>query len=394
MSARLLLLVLASSGCARSVIPLYEAARADALRDPGPAPAGWAPDAWIAVSNDALDDLIVGVLTEDAELSTVLDAGVAKFTPKLRVAEVQVVPPEGCGGCLTVDLGLTGTLGWATALGDGSTSLDATGRFDAVFVVVQEGTTWRVDLQTKKLRNVRADLGQSRVGIPVGDISKWLSQDLLEAVPPVAIASFDGSQLPVRAVRVVPVGRSIRIEALTKAPIFTAVPVPERVTDGWRVGISQPSLLALARAEAFRKGPGTHDVLPEPTALDIGPSAFTLGLRLWKTTGKGWWRDYTVQGKVTLGPEGIELTPERVIEGEQSPGAVFSDPLAALGEGRIIEAIEGALAITLPSSQSATVGGLDTDVAVEALESGGTSLYATGSLRVKAKAGKGRGRNR
>jgi hypothetical protein len=373
------------------VLPLYEAARAEALKDPGPAPAGWAPDAWVAVSSTSLDELLVAVLAADAELSTHLDAGIATFTPRLNVSDVQILPPEGCGGCLTVNLALTGTLEWSSAIAQGSTSLTAGGKFDAIFEVVQEGATFRVDLRAKKLRDVSASLGQSRVGLPVGEISQWLSKDLLDAVPPIPITSFDGTDLPVRAVRVVPVGRSIRVEALTKAPLATAVPPPERVTDGWRVGLSQPSLLALARAAAFRKGPLAHDVVAEPTALDIGKDRFTLGLRLWRVAGKGWWRDYTVMGKVNVGRDGIDLVPDQVVEGPKSPGAVFSDPLAALGEGRILEAIEDALAITLPTRQSTEVGSVHTNVALTGLDPSGTSLFANGTLNVVGDPAGGRG---
>ncbi len=388
--------LVAATGCAHSVIPLYEAARADALADPGPAPPDWAPDAWVALSAPTLDQLLVAILAADAQLATTLDAGIARFTPRLEVTDLQILPPEGCDGCLTVDLALRGTLGWETPLGPGSTSLTAEGTFDAVFEVTQEVADFRVDLRPRKLRDVSASLGQNQVGLPVGDIASWLARDLLKAVPPIPITRFDAKGMPVRAVRVVPVGRSIRIEALTKAPISSAVPPSDRVAEGWQVGLSQPTLLSLARASAFRGGPGVRDTVPEPTSLAIGKDRFRLGLRLWRVTGKGWWRDYTVTGRVVAGGGGIDLVPEEVVEGEKSPGALVSDPLAVLGEGRILEAIEEALAITLPARHTAAIGSVTTKLVLTELNPEGDALLASGTLSVvtpdEEKGGRGRRR--
>ncbi len=380
----LILLLPLLGGCAKSVIPLYEAARDEALRDPGPPPANWVADAWVQISSPSLDDLLLALLEENALLTETFDAGIVQVTPRLNLSDLAIMPSNGCADCLTVDLGLTGTVAWKGALGTGSTALSGTGQFDAVFDVVQDAGDWTVSTKPRKLRNIGVSLAGNKLGIPIGPITDWITSSLLENVPALVLTTFPAEDLPLRAVRVVPVQKAVRVEVLTRAPDPVAAPAPPpRVPQGWAVGISTGSLLAAARAEAFRKGPITYDVVAEPTALDITPDSFTLGLRLWRIAGKGWWRDYTVLGKVALGPDGVELTAERVVEGPKSDGAVVADPLAALGEGRILDGLEKAIAITLPADETAKVGGVRTSVRLqELIREGDGGLRANGSLDV------------
>jgi hypothetical protein len=372
-------------GCAKSVMPLYEAAKADALRDPGPPPAGWTADAWIQIASPTLDHLLEAILQQNATLSATFDAGLVQLSPELVVSHLDVLPPAGCQECLTVDVDLTGNLGIDSPLGHTSTSLTATGRFDSVFEVVQTVDGWEVDARPKKLRNIAVSLGASRYGVPLGAISDWITQNLLAEVPGIPLTQIPAQDLPLRAVRVLPVGKAVRVEVLTRAPDPVPAPIaPARLEDGWMVGISQGSLLAAARAQAFRQGPVAYGVVPEPTALDIAAGTFTLGLRLWRIEGRGWWRDYTVLGKVALQGDSIDLTANQVIEGPKSPGAVIADPLAALAEGKILDALENALEITLPTAQNAQVAGLRTELVLQELAPEGAGLRASGTLDATA----------
>ena len=120
-----------------------------------------------------------------------------------------------------------------------------------------------------------------------------------------------------------------------------------------------------------------------------------LGLRLWRTSGKGWWRDYTVSGPVTLTKSRIKLKAEDVREDGKSKGAVLADPLAALGEGIILRAIENSVAAAIPTSQAATSRGIKTTVTVTDL-SGATDgvLTLRGTLTAGEAKGSAAGRGR
>jgi hypothetical protein len=391
------LALLTAIGCAKSVIPLYEAAKADALADPGPAPARWSPDAWMQISAPTLDALLEALVTENAALSTEIDAGLATIRPKLSVAGLTLRAAEGCAGCLTVDLDLGGTVGWSTALGDGSTGLTAGGVFDVAFELQRDGRAWTVLAAPRRLRHIQVTLAGGKFAVPTGPITDWITANLLANVPPMPIAAFPGDDLPLRALAVLPLADGVRVEALTQAPTPIAAPnPPARLADGWMVGISEGSLLAAARAEAFRAGPVAYGVVPEPTALDLGDGRFLLGLRLWRTEGRGWWRDYEIRGSYDVDGRGLHLTPDDVTEIAQSSGAIFADPLAALAEGRILESIEDAFAIALPVEGTAAVGAVPTTVTVSSIRPDGPGgIRAQGSLQVgKGDAGERKGRRR
>jgi hypothetical protein len=353
-------------GCA-SILPAYQEAREAALADPGPAPESWAPDAVIHLSAALIDDVVAAAITEHGTFQATVDAGLATLEPRLRVDRLKFVRGDRCDDCVGVEIALDGEVAWTTPVLSGSTPVTADGRLDAIFTVEPSADRWQVTVRPRRLRDLTVELGTmkaSAAGLSSA-LREWIDASLLASVPAQPIASL-GEGLPVRAVRVVPDARTLQIHVLTNVPEPGAVDVAEaRPKDGWRLDIAASSLLALARAEAFRAGPVTHDVLPEPTSLVVTDDGFQLGLRLWRVRGKGWWRDYTIEGTAGVKRGRLELEPISVVEGDRSPGAALVDPIAALGEGVILKAIEGAVDTTVPLSvPNARLDRLEVDGAV------------------------------
>jgi hypothetical protein len=87
-----------------------------------------------------------------------------------------------------------------------------------------------------------------------------------------------------------------------------------------------------------------------PETLAIEGDTFRLGLRLWHIDAPSWWRDYTAAGQVTVQDGQMELTVQGVEAGATSPRAGLVDPLAALAETVLLNAITEPLQHTLPAS--------------------------------------------
>jgi hypothetical protein len=142
------------------------------------------------------------------------------------------------------------------------------------------------------------------------------------------------------------------------------------------------SLLAIARTEAFRAGPMTHGIVCEPTVMDLTQERFVIGIRLWKTTGNGWWHDYEVEGTWTLANGELVLSPGKVKDMGHSRGAALADPLVALAEGIIQRAIGKALDTALPT-RSGELGEMGAEIIVDSIEASDRMMRVNGSVTVR-----------
>jgi hypothetical protein len=382
----ILLCLLGHAGCAKSVMPLYEAARADALRDAGPVPRVWEPDAVIHLSEEAISGLLTEVLHSEATLSGNVDWALGTLKPKLTVEAVSIGAAKKCNECVAVDAELGGTVTIKTSLlGKSSLSLNATVSFDAAFLVEDKQGTWTVSINPRRIRRATVDIMGLSAGL--GDLDSpirdWLNDSLVAAIPAQEVAELGTTELPLRAVRLVP-GDGMAVELLTSSP-DNAEAESERETPelGWRLDVASATLLALARAASFEQGVLGYDVVAEPTELLMVDDRFELGLRLWRIKGKGWWRDYTVRGAVLAKGRKLFLEPDDVEEGAKSAGALFADPLATLGEGVILRTIEDALTTSLPARHEGNLAGIQTELAVQGIDGVGHTLTLTGTLTME-----------
>lgn len=378
MRAILPLLVFASA-CAPSVIPAFEAARDQALADPGPAPAAWRPDAIVTMSPVLVDLALRQLLESQAQVVGTLDVGLLRATPTVTVERVSLGDAT-CDRCLSVDAGLRGSLAVSTPLGSIAAPLRADLSFDAEFEVLELDGSWTVTLAPREVRTVDVRVGGTDLSALTGPVVGWLTDAL--AGHRVPVADLGSASLPLRAMRVRPLGEGLRLELLTDTPAPVAVPDPDLVPEsGWRLDLATDALVDLARATSLGAEPGPHGIVAEPTALFASGDRFVLNLRLWRVVGRGWWRDYVVHGTLAVRDGAIVLTPDQVEDAGHSPGAAWTDPMAGLAHGRILRTVERALETSVPAVHDTTGQPLPVlEVRIEELRGLGTVIVGHGAM--------------
>lgn len=374
----LLLPILA--GCA-SVIPHYEAAMERALAQPPPTPSEWVPDAVLHLSDDVVNSVVASAIEDYGTFSSTLDLTIASFSPDLELTSMKIMAGHDCDDCLGIQIQLDGVLGYSSLLGTGETDLAATGSLDAGFAIGRndEGD-WTVSVQPRRFRFLDVTVGNLTIGVAgvSESVKGWIDRNLVTRVPPQQIMVIDADDLPLADVEIVPDQDTIQFHLLTMANHRGHVPVAgPRPETGWRMDIATDSLVALARAEAFKAGPMARGMLAEPTMLSMTDDAFAMGLRLWRAEGRGWWRDYRVEGAVTVVEDEIRLTATDVTQTDKSPGAGLADPLSALARGLILRYIEKAFETSIPAAQ-----GEGTVVKIENIAAVEGAIRASGSLEV------------
>jgi len=303
--------------------------------------------------------------------------------PRLALAVKGVDLAAGaCDSCLGVTSRLKGTLGIDTAVSRTRVPMTVDATFDAEVTVDQVGDSWVVQLQPRELRDLDVKLSRLGLGYARPLVRKWIDKNLLADVPPQEITTPDGDELPVRAVRVVPNEDAVQVHVLTAIARGRAVPIVHAIPVGWRLDISTETLAGLAATQAYRMGPLDHNVVPVPTSLALEDDRFTLGLRLWRLSGRGWWRDYEVTGTVGVARSKLELEPTEAKRVRASAGAAIADPLATLGQGVILDTIESALKTTLPAIHHEDIDELRTRVALNSLTGAQGVVIAEGRLHV------------
>ncbi|MEQ1506638.1 MAG: hypothetical protein ABMB14_30705 [Myxococcota bacterium] len=385
-------LCVVAAGCVPSIRPLYDAAHDAALADPGPPPAGWTPDAVVALSPPLVEAVLEAAIDAAGPLTAPIAVGPARVTPEIHLRSLAVAPARPCdGGCVGLDAEFGGSLGWSIGPVSGSTPLTARGALDAAFTLERDAGGFVVQVAPRRLRDVSVDVGglEAQLQGIRRSVRATIEREAVARIPPQPIARFPRAGLPIRAGRLVAGAGdgAVRVELLTVAPVGAAVPAAAgdadlAPDDGFAVTIATDTLLALARAEAFRHGVVAHGVVPEPVSLAFDRDGFTLGLRLWRIEGHTWWRDYTIAGATRIANGKLTLTPSSVTEGDRSKGAAIADPLAALAEGLILRAIEDAVTTSLPLHAAQKVGAAPVSVVLTALEPGPSSVRATGTVTI------------
>jgi hypothetical protein len=380
--------VLGWLGCAKSITPLYEAAREAALSQPGPAGASWEPDVVLQLSPPAVEDVLRTAVRQQGPLSETLEISGARVQAEVRLKSLQVARARPCeGGCIGLEADFTGKLDWAVGPLKGSTPFSAHGLLDAVFEVVEQRGELVVQGAPRRLRELELELGEleARVSGLRRSVRSWLEGEALAQLPAQPFARFPREGLPVRAARVLPDGGGLRLDLLTDVPEPGRAAAGPRPAEGFTLTLSEATLLSLARQEAFEHGPVGYEVVPEPTSLDFTEEGFVLGLRLWRPVGRGWWRDYTISGTARVQGGKLALAPDEVTEGPKSPGAALVDPLAALAEGLILDAIEDAVKTSLPLHGQEKIGEATARVELQDLAPADGAVRGTGTVQLGKK---------
>ncbi len=373
--------------CGPDVRSMYEEEKVRAMAVASDTPAEWKPDLVVGLGDEALGDAVQAVL--DDQLSATVKAipvelplgAAAKLTPHLSVRKLELRPGQGCESCLHFEATLGGDVDW-TLGGMGGKFPGKVTAAGQLQLVVQEGT--KVALKPFKVGKVElaaGDLGGFRVS-PASQLQDYVRAIVGEQLQPIPLADLGAAGLPIRVLRIKTGEHAVRIEALTNVPGATEATVGDPAADALLVGISESAVTGLLRREAFAKGTVAMDVAIDPRAIHVDGAAFRLDLRLWRLAGTGWWRDYDCAGTLSVQRGKLRLEPGSVNEVEASPNAELVDPLAALAQSQILEAIADNLAQTLPVAESTKLGGVKLRAVATGVRGASGTLILDAALRV------------
>lgn len=374
---------------------MYEAERDVALgRAPSPIDQ-WKPDIRVRLSNEALDDLVQAVVaksvlawSQDFTMEGPLGLQ-AKVSPSARVTSLTLSPSTACDGCLKADVTLSGRADWTAAGAKGSVPLEADLGATVSFELTSAGESWMTTGRVTGIDRVKVSSGRLGTLDATDLLGDWLG-DAVKQAGPLALGEIGGASLPLRAARIATPRGQLEVQLLSD--VIDGAPVSGGTTlDGdFDVRISAATVLGLARRQAFETGVIAHDVAAIPTSLSLDDQRFTMGLRLWKLKGFGWWRDYSVTGTMGLKGGDMVLAASEATEGETSKGAGLADPIALLAEGRILEAITDGLQTAVPASTAIEVADETLRAKVRAVQGDRGTLVMVGELQQVADSGGGR----
>ncbi len=372
--------------CGPDIHSLYEAEREAALSVASERPADWQPDLVIAIGENALatavDAAATAALATGANLTLALPLGAsAKISPTFTVQKATLSPSDACAACLHFDLEGVGRVGWSLAnLGDRFTAILEVG--GVMELRVEDGH--RVVAKPFRVGKVELKIGDvgSLSASPARLLQDFVRRAIGENLPPIPLADLAASGLPMRDLRLSTAAGQVRIEMLSNVPGARPATVGAPGPDAIILGLSETALGGLLRRAAFEKGLLQYDTAIDPRAIEVEGSTVRLDLRVWRLAGAGWYRDYEVQGDLALADKKLKLTPKTVVEVAQSPGAELADPIAALFESAILDAIASGLDRSLPAARREDVGAVGLRAVASQVRGENDTLIVEGELRV------------
>ena len=358
-----MLLLLLFTGCAGNIHQLYQSERDAALAQPPKPPADWQPDLRLRLSDAALQDVATaavdgGLLDLDQDFVVDGPLGVrVRLRPSARVKRIRVGASEACEACLAVTGALSGDLRWQVGPLDGSVPFTADLSGALAFAADSAGGGWDLSGRLKKVDQLAVSVGPIQ-RVEVGRELRSALRDALRDAPAIPLGRIGGAKLPLVRLRVVTGGGHVEVQGLSDVAGHGAVsPGQGRVAAGWELRLSEQTVSAMLRRQAFHRGLLDKEVALDPRALDFDGDRFTMDLRLWRLAGAGWWRDYTVEGTAKVVDGEIRLRSKDATEAGKSRGAGLADPIALLGEARILEAVANGVRQAVPAGRAAKVAG-------------------------------------
>jgi hypothetical protein len=378
-----LLIVIGTTGCPSSVLAEYQASKAEILGAPEELAANWKPEVRVRLSPDLAEAVVAAVLEEGLStkraitVSGPLGASV-RVEPSVDVKELSLGAAKSCERCVNARASLDGKVGYDVAGFRGSVPLHGQLAVDVALQLVRTADDWSASASVEDVQSLQIEVPHAGKVELAGGLEQWARSGLREA-PAIPLGSFGGGGLPIRAARVAWNGDAAELEGATDVVGGAPVSAGGGAPAGWSVSLDTQTLLALARRAAFEKGALSHDVAVDPKALRIEDGgAFTLDLRLWRLTGAGWWRDYTVHGTLAIDGGKLVVRSDDVTETGKSRGAGFADPLALLVEGRILQSIADAFDRAIPL-RTGSIGGITPRASAISVEGSRVTLEGTAS---------------
>lgn len=383
----LLLLVLA---CAGNIGEMYEAEKAAALAAPPTPGERWSPELRLRIAEDALgraarEVVAAGALRVERAYGVDNPLNIPlKARPSARVTRLDVSMGEDCSGCLLLDARLEGKTRWTAGPAEGAVPFRIRLAGQMRFSTQAQGQGWQVTGRIVEVGRIKVQAGSVRA-IDLAPVVRGWATEALEKAPPIQLGHLGGGAMPLRAIRIGESEGALEIQALGDTaggrPVSAASAPPS--TD-WDLRMHPDTALALIRRMAFEAGPQELDVAIDPRALAVDGDRFTLALRLWRLKGAGWWRDYTVDGRLGVQRGSLRMTGKDAQEGEKSRGAGLADPIALLAEGRILDAVGDGVDQSLPATQTLDLKGVRLAARVDTARGDGSALAVAGPLRISA----------
>ena len=305
--------------------------------------------------------------------------------PTVVVDDVHATRSDACPGCVSLTVGLSGTLAPASTSGPSTLAVPAvpfTAQARGTFEVLADPVP-KIDGGGLNLRAVAVNKGESaesgesgwtasvELGGFVADLSDELSAQadaflkrLIEGEvrPELQLAHLpnDDAFLRLRGLQtraeagalVVDLAFMV-LDAGVVADAETAAVAGDPAAVGFLLAIPERTLLGLARAAAFRTPPD-DGWLVEPTALALENGRFELRFTLWKMAAVPEARELRATGDVVLDAEGLRLTPDHV---EQTGGSDTGfNPMEFLVRSEVLRRTEQALNVVVPVAAQSQVG--------------------------------------
>lgn len=380
------------AACGPNIPALYDKAKEEALAAAGSAPEAWQPDIALALSGTSLSAALQAALdaalaADSAAVRIKLPLGQsAELRPRFTTRSVRVRPSQECPACLGFDAQLVGPVEWALGPARGSAPVDLAVA-GVVGLDIKEGK--RIELTPRRVTSVKVE--SSRGGLQFdldGAVQDIVRDAIRDHVPPIRVAELNLEAIPLRDLRLRTGGEGVVIEVLSNVPGAKPIPRVEAPKEGLTMVLSETAAAGLMRRAAFEAGELAMDVAADPQAIDVAGSDFTLSLRLWRLSGRGWWRDYRVAGTLLVENRKIKLKATKATEVAQSPGAILVDPLAALFEGKILEAVVNAIHKSLPAHRRTDLDIIALDAEAWSIQGRDDALFVGGELSVGAPSGR------
>jgi len=384
--------ILLLSACGPNVTALYDHERALALAVATDHPTAWQPDLTIGIASpdlaDAVGDAVADGLRLDGKgarpLTIRLPLGLdAQLTPQLVVQDLRLEPSTSCAACLRFATTLDGRAAWSLGPAQGSVpvTIAAAGTIELTIRAEDGGQGVYARVRDADRITVRSPaLGQLAVQ-PDRELQAWVTEGLAKA-PQVRVTGLPTDGLPIRDLRLRTDDHGLLVEALSDLPSGTPLPARASPTSGVEVVVSGSTLSGLARRAAYQAGVQQMDIAADPRAVHVEGSTFTMDLRVWRLVGRGWYRDYTVKGDLSIDKGKLRLAAKDAVEVGASPGAGLVDPLAALFEGKILDAIVKAVQTSLPARRTETLGAVQVVAEARSATGEGDNLVMRGALTV------------
>ena len=339
-------------GCPRSIHPDFDRTQESALQTAGPLPAPFVPDARLVLRQEAISSALDAYAGTLEPIRTSFDLGVASVQPRVTIRQLSLAPRSpDCSPCLRLQGQLGGTTKVVTPLGDTRFPLNATFTLD-VSLELQDTTDGkhRLVAKAKEVRQLKFEAAgvQADLGVWRGPIRSWIDEALVKDLPQMPLIDVDLEALPLVQVALSTAPGIVVVNLRSDVPhtqyLDSNIGVPHA---DWSLHLTQPVVLGMMRRAAFtqepfevERGPFTYTLLAEPTDVHfLQEERFQLELRLWSLKGRGWWRDYRVSGPLVVNGKKVIATAKEIEPFGASPGAFLADPLAALAQSRVLEAL-------------------------------------------------------